>query len=169
MLLTLQVSFEHLRLIIIAALFVIWNCRWTDFPTLARKFVQFIVSIFSYRIGRRIPLVIYFLTGGVALLSTLPIVLTGTYALQLRWKSGFSLRVSQTLCCVFVFHASKRYLCCDPSNTSYSASNILYFLGKDKELKGLVMTLSLVGKFTISACFYQVYIHTAELYPTVIR
>lgn len=33
--------------------------------------------MFGYRIGRRIPLVIYFLIGGVALLSTLPIVLTG--------------------------------------------------------------------------------------------
>ena len=35
---------------------------------------------FFHRIGRRIPLVMYFLTGGVALLSTLPIVLTGKYA-----------------------------------------------------------------------------------------
>ncbi|CAB4032248.1 solute carrier family 22 member 15-like [Paramuricea clavata] len=76
-----------------------------------------LATILVNKIGRRIPLVLYFTIGGVALLSTLPIVLTG----------------------------------------------------KDKELKGLVMTLSLVGKFTISACFYQVYIHTAELYPTVIR
>ena len=37
-----------------------------------------ICAYFSDRIGRRVPLVIYFLIGGVALLSTLPIVLTGT-------------------------------------------------------------------------------------------
>ena len=35
------------------------------------------LHMFGYRIGRRIPLVIYFLIGGAALLSTLPIVLTG--------------------------------------------------------------------------------------------
>ena len=46
---------------------------------------------------------------------------------------------------------------------------ISLYLGKHKELSVVVMVLALIGKFFISAAYYQVYIHSAELYPTVIR
>ncbi|KXJ14266.1 organic cation transporter-like protein [Exaiptasia diaphana] len=69
------------------------------------------------RINRRIPLMVYYISGGIALLCIIPI----------------------------------------------------QALGKHEELSVVVMVLALIGKFFISAAYYQVYIHAAELYPTVIR
>ncbi|XP_032219345.2 solute carrier family 22 member 5 isoform X2 [Nematostella vectensis] len=76
-----------------------------------------LASVLVDRIGRKKPLIAYYIIGGLALLSLLPI----------------------------------------------------QALGKHKELTALVMTFALIGKFTISAAYYQIYIHSAELYPTVIR
>jgi len=69
------------------------------------------------KVNRRIPLMTYYIIGGIALI------------------------------CVF----------------------FIQLAGKQDEHAGLVMALALIGKFTISAAYYQIYIHTAELYPTVIR
>ena len=45
----------------------------------------------------------------------------------------------------------------------------VFSTGKQDENVALIIALALIGKFTISAAYYQIYIHTAELYPTVIR
>lgn len=76
-----------------------------------------LAAVLVNKVGRRLPLLAYFIVGGVALLSIFPI----------------------------------------------QAAN------KHVEYKDAVMALALIGKFTISAAYYQIYIHTAELYPTVIR
>lgn len=69
------------------------------------------------RVNRRLPLVAYYIIGGIALI--------GVFIIQIA--------------------------------------------GKGDDLPSLVIALSMIGKFTISAAYYQIYIHTAELYPTVIR
>jgi len=97
-------------------------------------------------VNRRFPLIAYYIIGGIALICVFFIQLSGNL-----WKD-----YSNNSVCLIV--AEKKL-----------TSHFLMFSGKESDLTSLVIALALIGKFTISAAYYQIYIHTAELYPTVMR
>lgn len=126
-----------------------FNHTYYFIPSQCEIHNYFICSQLLNRVGRRIPLSIFHLIGGAALICT---VFQNFGTILISFQLPHLVAILPSL---YPFHEQLWYL--------------IFTDVYGPHLQPLVITLSMIGKFAITMSFSTVYVFIPEIYPTNVR